>query len=99
MTTDGQLGRRAVAWALHRIPLARGKERLAARIGTRITPTGSDEVVIGAMTQGFKMYLHLGDPEQRQIYFSGQYEHRMADLFKMSLRSGDVVIDGGANIG
>ena len=99
MDSDKRLGRRAVAWTLHQIPLARGKERLAARIGTRLTPSGSDEVLVGTTAYGFKMHLHLGDPEQRQIYFSGQYEHRTADLFKMLLRSGDVVIDGGANIG
>jgi FkbM family methyltransferase len=99
MAADDRMGRRAVAWALHRIPLSRGKERLAARIGTRMTPSGSDEVLVGTTTQGFKMNLFLGDPEQRQIYFSGQYEHRTADVFKMALRPGDVVIDGGANIG
>ncbi len=99
MTADDQMARRAVAWALHRIPLSRGKERLALRIGTRMTPSGSEEVLIGTTTQGFKMNLFLGDREQRQIYFSGQYEHRTADVFKMALRPGDVVIDGGANIG
>jgi FkbM family methyltransferase len=88
-----------VAWALHQAPVARGKERHAARIGTRLVPSGSEEVVVGTTTRGFKMRLDLGDPAQRQIYFSGQYEHRTADVFKMLLRAGDVVVDGGANIG
>jgi FkbM family methyltransferase len=45
------------------------------------------------------MHLNLGDIHQRFMYFSGEYEHPTANVFKLTLRPGDVVIDGGANIG
>jgi FkbM family methyltransferase len=97
--SDKRLGRRAVVWGLHQIPLSRGKGRLTEWLATRLTPSESKEVVVGAMTAGFRMHLHLGDPQERLMYFSGEYEHLTANVFKMALRPGDIVIDGGANIG
>jgi FkbM family methyltransferase len=99
MTSDERLGRRAVVWGLRHIPLYRGKRRLVAWLATHLTPSGSEDVVGGTMTGGFKMRLYLGDVHQRLMYFSGEYEHPTANVFKMALRPGDIIIDGGANIG
>jgi len=48
---------------------------------------------------GVTMRCDLRDQIQRQIYFFGAYEPIEAYLFKLLLKPGMIVVDGGANVG
>jgi len=51
------------------------------------------------MASGFDMQVDLSETYQRCIYFSGLYDPYLTRLFKQLLEPGDVMVDGGANIG
>ncbi len=74
------------------------KWRLAGIAADRLESTVSPSKEV-RMASGFRMLLDLGKPYERRSYYSGVYDAHLTRLCKLLLRSGDTVIDGGANIG
>jgi FkbM family methyltransferase len=90
---------RLVAGGVRVLPVPWQKMRVANQIGKVVVRGREPKVVIGKTIAGFKMRLNLQDTFQRVIYFAGTYEPSATQLFTQIIRSGDTVIDGGANIG
>jgi FkbM family methyltransferase len=56
-------------------------------------------VVIGRLPSGSQMALAVEDHQHREIYFRGEYETELTNLFRRLLVPGSVVLDVGANAG
>lgn len=92
-------GYRTVAQLLRTAPLPRGKRYLANVPGDMLIGTAREPKGVARMRDGFQMEFDLADRTQRQTYFAGVYVPALESVFVRVLRPGDIVVDGGANIG
>lgn len=88
--------RLARAWTRH-VPMARGKDRLAA-LAVRLTTSPPTEVLCETV-DGRRLFVDPASDAYRTVYFKGSYEPGVSALVTRLLRSGDVCLDIGANIG
>lgn len=79
------------------LPPAR-KWRVARYISGRLESPQSPSMTT-IMHEGFRMHLDLSESYERTMYYSGLYNPWLTLIFRHLLRSGDTVVDGGANIG
>jgi len=92
------LAREALRWYLRRFPLRDGKAWFYEHLHHLLAPPAGKVAV--RLVRGFVMRLDLADPDQRRMYFYGDYdERREADLISRVLTPGQVFWDVGANIG
>ncbi len=93
-----RLAREACRWYLRRFPLRDGKSFCYERLQANLAPP--EDWVTVRLPRGFTLRLDLADPDQRKIYFFGDYdERREADLLTRVLAPGEVFWDVGANLG
>ena len=88
---------RAVSYALQRIPTrCPGKARLARwALGEVLQRT---DVVIDAVSASF-LVPHLSEPVAFHLLVNGKYEPATDECLRTLLKSGDLFVDVGANIG
>lgn len=91
--------RHMAAQALRRAPMPYGKRCLANILGHALFDQSGPHHEISEVASRFRMCLDLRDIFQRQIYFTGAYDRHLTRLFTSLVEPGDVVVDGGANIG
>jgi FkbM family methyltransferase len=92
------LGREALRWYLRRFPLRDGKAFCYEHLQAHLAPPEGWATV--HLSRGFTLRLDLADPDQRKMYFFGDYdERREADLLSRVLAPGEVFWDVGANLG
>jgi len=92
------LAREIFRWYLRRFPLRDGKAWCYKHVHHLLAPPAGKVAV--RLVRGFVMRLNLADPDQRRMYFYGDYdERREADLITRVLTPGQVFWDVGANIG
>jgi len=92
------LAREAVRWYLRRFPWRDGKDFCYRRLHAKLAPP--EGWVTTPLDRGFTLRLDLKDPEQRRLYFFGDYdERREADLITRVLAPGESFWDVGANVG
>jgi FkbM family methyltransferase len=92
------LAREAVRWYLGRFPWRDGKAFCYRHLHAQLAPP--EGWVITPLARGFTLRLDLADPEQRRLYFFGDYdERREADLVTRVLSPGETFWDVGANLG
>jgi FkbM family methyltransferase len=93
-----KLSREGFRWYLRRFPLRDGKGFFYRRFHGPLAP-GDGRVAV-RLARGMVMRLDLADPDQRKMYFYGDYdERREADLLTRILEPGEIFWDVGANIG
>lgn len=90
---------RTAATTLHLLPVPWQRQRIGNQVGKLLSPRKAQDHDIATTRAGFKMALNLGDVFQRSVYYSGVYEQGVSDLFVKVVNPGDIVVDGGANIG
>jgi len=92
------LAREALRWYLRRFPWRDGKAFCYRHLHGKLAPP--DGWVTASLVRGFTLRLNLADPEQRRLYFFGDYdERREADLITRVLAPGEIFWDVGANLG
>lgn len=91
--------RRTAAGITRAMPLPRGKRRVAYAVADLLGIPQQSEPGVVRMAAGFKLAVDLSSKNQRRMYFSGIYEPNVTKVFKALIANGDIVIDGGANIG
>lgn len=97
-TRLGYLAREALRWYLGRFPWRDGKAFFYRRLHAKLAPPYGWVTV--PLARGFTLRLDLADPEQRRLYFFGDYdERREADLITRVLAPGEIFWDVGANLG
>ena len=93
-----RITREALRWYLRRFPLRDGKAFCYSRFHATLAPSKGWATV--RLARGFTLRLDLADPDQRKMYFFGDYdERREADLLTRVLEPGEVFWDVGANLG
>jgi len=96
--TVNDLAREALRWYLRRFPWRDGKDFCYRRLHAKLAP--AEGWVTSPLARGFTLRLDLKDPEQRRLYFFGDYdERREADLITRVLAPGESFWDVGANVG
>ncbi len=92
------LAREVFCWYLRRFPWRDGKAFLYRQLHGALAP--SEGWVTVRLHRGFSLRLDLADPDQRHLYFFGDYdERREADLITRVLAPGEIFWDVGANLG
>jgi FkbM family methyltransferase len=92
------LAREAFRWYLRRFPLRDGKAFFYKLLQGRLAP--AEGWATARLVRGFSLRLDLADPDQRKMYFYGDYdERREAKLIQRVLAPGEVFWDVGANLG
>ncbi len=92
------LAREAFCWYLRRFPWRDGKAFFYRHLHGKIAPPQGLATLW--LPRGFTLRLDLADPDQRQLYFFGDYdERREADLITRVLAPGEIFWDVGANLG
>lgn len=90
--------REVFRWYLRRFPLRDGKAWCYKWLHPHLAP--AERWVTVRLERGFTLRLDLADPDQRLVYFFGDYEERReADLLTRVLAPGEVFWDVGANLG
>jgi FkbM family methyltransferase len=90
--------RETFRWYLRRFPLRDGKGYLYDKLHPILVP--EERFVAARLVRGFSLELDLKDPDQRRMYFYGDYDERYeADMVPRLLEAGEVFWDIGANIG
>lgn len=88
---------KATRWFNHRFPWHQLKPSLAKRVRSRLdSPPGRQ--VYGGIQGDLHMLLDLSLDFERDIYLNVS-NMQMLSVFRKVLRAGDIVVDGGANIG
>jgi FkbM family methyltransferase len=77
------------------VPITRRLKRGAYRIGEAL----GDRVLVGRTPGGSPMALSMRDHQHRSIYFYGDYEPEITELFQRLVTPGSTVYDVGANAG
>jgi FkbM family methyltransferase len=81
------------------LPMPSGlRWRIASKVAPYQPSDGSYQATAN-MREGFRMSLDRRAPVERKMYYSGIYNPWLTHMFKRLLRSGDTMVDGGANIG
>ena len=92
------LAREALRWYLRRFPWRDGKAFCYRHLHGKLAPP--EGWVTASLVRGFSLHLNLADPEQRRLYYYGDYdERREADLITRVLAPGEIFWDVGANLG
>ncbi|MEW6388727.1 MAG: FkbM family methyltransferase [Thermodesulfobacteriota bacterium] len=92
------ISREVLRWYLQKFPLRDGKAYFYRLLQGGLTP--AHRYITVTLAQGFNLKLDLGDPDQRKIYFYGDYDERHEGaLVRRMLEPREVFWDIGANIG
>ncbi len=78
-------------------PLRRGKLRLA-RLGMKLSRFQPGEVLVST-SDGRQLYADLSTGMCESLFFQGEYEHAVSRVIRTVVRTGDVCLDVGANMG
>ncbi len=78
-------------------PIDKGKYRLSD-LALKISPVGAGRLMV-ITRDGRKLTINTENVSYRFIYFTGQYEQAITEIFSAIVSSGDVCLDIGANIG
>lgn len=78
-------------------PLRRGKLRLS-RLGMRLSKFQPGEVLVSTI-DGRRLYADLSTGMCESLFFQGEYEHAVSRVIRTVVRTGDVCLDVGANMG
>jgi FkbM family methyltransferase len=77
------------------VPITRRLKRGAYRVGEAL----GERVLVGRTPGGSPMALSMRDHQHRSIYFYGDYEPEITEVFRRLVTAGSTVYDVGANAG
>jgi len=90
-----------LAAGMRRLPPVRGKTRLGLMIQRRLTDETKPHglIVDFKMRDGSHVSSDLRSPTEAPVYWTGEYDAEIVQIFKRELKPGTVFLDIGANVG
>lgn len=78
-------------------PIKRGRHRLS-NLAFQLSPTMPGELVVKTI-DGRELFLDSKNDSYKYVYFLGEYESVISNIFRRLINTGDICLDIGANIG
>lgn len=78
-------------------PIKRGRHRLS-NLAFQLSPTLPGELVVKTI-DGRELFLDSKNDSYKYVYFLGEYESVISNIFRRLINAGDICLDIGANIG
>lgn len=78
-------------------PFKKGRHRLS-NLAFYLSPTIPDEIVVKTI-DGRRLFIDTKNDSYKHVYFLGEYEKVISNIFRRLVEPGDVCLDIGANIG
>lgn len=78
-------------------PIKKGRHRLS-NLAFRLSPTVPREIVVKTI-DGRELFIDTANNSYKYVYFLGEYESAISNIFRKIIKPGDICLDIGANIG